>query len=46
METDSTRYKNTGTHVINDAGGPVDASGCGGAFPSCGTSSSATAMAT
>jgi hypothetical protein len=24
METDSTRYKNTGTHVVNDAGGPVD----------------------
>jgi len=49
METDSTRYKNTGTHVINDAGGPVDAStglsGCGQAgYPSCGTSSSATAM--
>ncbi len=26
METDSNRYKNTGTHVINDAGGPVDGS--------------------
>jgi len=24
METDSNRYKNTGTHVVNDAGGPVD----------------------
>src|SRR4029077_19858987 len=43
METDSTRYKNTGTHIINDAGGPVDGStgpyACGqGGFPSCGTS--------
>ena len=45
METDSTRYKGTGTHVINDAGGPVDAStgpyGCGqGGYPACGTSAS------
>ena len=30
-ETDSTRYKNTGTHVVDDAGGPVDGS------PVCGT---------
>ena len=26
IETDSTRYKNTGTHVVYDAGGPVDGS--------------------
>jgi hypothetical protein len=31
IETDSTRYKNTGTHVVYDAGGPVDdGPGCGG----------------
>ena len=24
VETDSTRYKNTGTHVVYDAGGPAD----------------------
>jgi len=39
METDSNRYKNTGTHVINDAGGPADGStACGNGFPECGTS--------
>ncbi len=40
VETDSTRYKNTGTHVVYDAGGPVDgASICGTAgYPPCGTS--------
>ena len=26
IETDSTRYKNTGTHVVYDAGGPADGS--------------------
>lgn len=26
IETDPTRYKNTGTHVVYDAGGPVDGS--------------------
>ncbi len=26
VETDSTRYKNTGTHVVYDAGGPADGS--------------------
>ena len=33
IETDSTRYKNTGTHVVYDAGGPVDGShrACGSA---------------
>jgi hypothetical protein len=39
VETDSNRYKNTGTHVINDAGGPADKSkSCGNGFPECGTS--------
>jgi hypothetical protein len=43
IETDSTRYKNTGTHVVYDAGGPSDGtSGCGGttagAPPPCGNS--------
>ena len=39
LETDSTRYKNTGIHVVNDSGGPVDGSGkCGNGFPACGTS--------
>jgi hypothetical protein len=40
LETDSTRYKNTGTHVVNDAGGPTDnSSACGtNGFPACGDS--------
>ena len=41
LETDSNRYKNTGTHVINDAGGPADGTAsCGAARASrlCGTS--------
>jgi len=40
LETDSTRYKNTYTHVVNDAGGPVDGSPvCNTAgYPDCGTS--------
>jgi hypothetical protein len=39
VETDSNRYKNTGTHVINDAGGPADnSSSCGNGFPNCGSS--------
>ena len=40
VETDSNRYKNTGTHVINDAGGPTDGSSkCGQqGFPPCGNS--------
>jgi hypothetical protein len=39
-ETDSLRYKNTGTHVVVDAGGPVDGSpACGIAgVPACGNS--------
>jgi hypothetical protein len=48
VETDVTRYKNTGTHVVYDVGGPVDGtlSTCGGpttssgtGYPPCGTSS-------
>ena len=31
VETDSTRYKNTGTHVVYDAGGPADGSAACGA---------------
>jgi hypothetical protein len=45
VETDVTRYKNTGTHVVYDAGGPADGTlttcgGTGGAvgYPPCGTS--------
>jgi hypothetical protein len=30
IETDSTRYKSTGTHVVYDAGGPSDGTTCGG----------------
>ena len=50
VETDSIRYKNTGTHVINDAGGPVDGStgpyACGqGGYPSCGLATSMLNMA-
>jgi hypothetical protein len=41
IETDSTRYKTTGIHVVYDAGGPADGSaGCGtvAAGNPCGTS--------
>ncbi len=40
VETDTTRYKNTGTHVVYDAGGPADGSAsCGqSGYPPCGTS--------
>jgi hypothetical protein len=39
VETDSNRYKNTGTHVINDAGGAADSTTpCGGGFGPCGNS--------
>ena len=31
VETDTTRYKNTGTHVVYDAGGPADGTPCGAA---------------
>jgi hypothetical protein len=40
VETDVTRYKNTGTHVVYDVGGPPDGSpSCGTTgYPPCGTS--------
>jgi hypothetical protein len=42
IETDDTRYKNTGTHVVYDAGGPADGTPCGSATSPasapCGTS--------
>src|SRR5271165_3869899 len=40
VETDVTRYKNTGTHVVYDVGGPADGSkSCGTVgYPPCGTS--------
>ena len=40
VETDTTRYKNTGTHVVYDSGGPADSSAsCGQAgYPACGKS--------
>jgi len=41
VETDVTRYKNTGTHTVYDAGGPADNSGlCGDGtnYPKCGSS--------
>jgi hypothetical protein len=49
VETDSTRYKNTGTHVVYDAGGPADGTPCGtsastGTAP-CGNSSIAQNLA-
>src|SRR4029077_1251252 len=31
VESDTTRYKNTGTHVVYDAGGPADGTPCGSA---------------
>jgi len=49
VETDSTRYKTTGVHVIYDAGGPADGSkSCGtsaGPNPQCGGSSIASGLA-
>jgi hypothetical protein len=47
IETDTTRYKTTGTHVVYDAGGPADGStACGGTgIPPCGTSSIGNLMA-
>jgi hypothetical protein len=41
IETDSTRYKNTGTHVVYDAGGPADGTTpiINGAATACSTGS-------
>jgi len=44
IETDSTRYKSTGTHVVYDAGGPADGN-CGAGTVPCGTSSTYVNMA-
>ena len=40
VETDVPRYKNTGTHVVYDVGGPTDGSAACGVtgYPPCGTS--------
>src|SRR5436853_5246215 len=49
IESDSTRYKNTGTHVVYDAGGPADGTPCGSAVSPptapCGSSAIAANMA-
>jgi hypothetical protein len=47
IESDSTRYKSTGTHVVYDAGGPADGSpSCGQTgYPACGTSTIGSMMA-
>ena len=47
VETDYTRYKTTGVHVVNDTGGPVDGgAGCDGTPASgCGTSAIAAHVA-
>jgi hypothetical protein len=47
LETDNTRYKNTGTHIVYDSGGPADGSvACGTAgYPPCGTSTFASHLA-
>ena len=38
VESDVTRYKNTGTHSVYDAGGPADQTTCGNGYPPCGNS--------
>jgi hypothetical protein len=55
VETDTTRYKNTGTHVVYDAGGPADGSTIAGTpctpagnssgYPPCGASTIAKYLA-
>ena len=46
IESDSTRYKNTGVHVIYDAGGPADGSAsCNPAVSPCGASQTAAGFA-
>ncbi len=44
VETDATRYKNTGTHVVYDAGGPADGT-CTSTTAPCGSSTIAANMA-
>jgi hypothetical protein len=46
IETDTTRYKSTGAHVVYDAGGPSDGTTCGGTTGIvCGSSNIGNAMA-
>src|ERR1700724_3633930 len=46
VETTTTRYKSTGTHVVYDAGGPSDGSTCGGTTGTvCGNSNIAGSLA-
>jgi Bacterial Ig domain len=47
IESDSTRFKNTGTHVVYDAGGPADGSSAclGGGTAPCGNSTIGSMMA-
>jgi hypothetical protein len=46
IESDTTRYKTTGIHVVYDAGGPSDGSACGGTTGTvCGNSSIASMLA-
>jgi hypothetical protein len=46
VDTDSARYKQTGVHVVYDAGGPVDGGGCASTTPpSCGNSDIAAGLA-
>jgi hypothetical protein len=46
IETDTTRYKSTGVHVVYDAGGPSDGSTCGGTTGTvCGNSAIGHALA-
>ncbi len=44
IETDTTRYKSTGAHVVYDAGGPADGT-CTGTTAPCGTSTIGANMA-
>jgi len=44
VETDSTRYRNTGTHVVYDAGGPADGT-CTSTSAPCGSSNIAANLA-
>jgi hypothetical protein len=44
VETDATRFKNTGTHVVYDAGGPADGT-CTSTTAPCGNSNIAANMA-
>src|ERR1700674_4145501 len=45
IESDAPRYKNTGTHVVYDAGGPADGTCAGTTAAPCGSSAIAANMA-